>query len=90
MITSMIIFAAAQAAVPPSTFSKANKVQCHLEYQVFSRIPNKVCLPRSEWQRIEEQNEKDMTSSRNARSTGRSGTIVDNGEGFVVAPKAPR
>ena len=93
MFISLFMLVAAQAAVAPGTLTakaKIDKVSCRIEYQASSRIPNRVCLPKSEWDRIEKQNEEDLASSRNDRASGRSGTIVDNGEGFVVAPKPPR
>ena len=92
MFISLFILVAAQAAVPPGTLTakaKIDKVSCRIEYQTSSRIPHRVCLPKSEWTRIEKLNEEDLASSRNDRASGRSGTIADNGEGVVVAPMSP-
>lgn len=90
MITSLLLFAA-QAAVPPSTVQAkaADKIRCQLEYQANSRIPTRICLPKSEWERIAKENQADMTNSRNSRASGRFGTIVDSAEGTVTASKVP-
>jgi hypothetical protein len=90
MITSLLLLAA-QAAVPPSTIQAkaADKIRCQLEYQANSRIPNRICLPKSEWERIAKETEADMNNSRNGRASGRLGTIVDSSEGTITAPKIP-
>ncbi|MCL6730700.1 hypothetical protein [Sphingomonas hankyongi] len=91
MITSFLLLAA-QAVPPPSVMAKSDddKVRCQVEYQVHSRIPTQICRTKAQWQRIERDAEADMRDSKNYRASGRLGTIVDDGEGYVVAPKPPR
>lgn len=88
MITTLLLLAV-QASAPPAdaAASDADKIICKLETQENSRIPARVCLPKSEWDRIEKENSGDWASSRNGRAGGLSGTIVNgpsNGEGGLV------
>ena|SRR5215217_5192529 len=90
MFISLLMLVAAQAAVPPGTLTakaKIDRVNCRIEYQTSSRIPSRVCLPKSEWTRIEKMNAEDVASSRNDRTSGLAGTIVPDGS--VVAPRSP-
>jgi hypothetical protein len=90
MIATLLIIAA-QAAVPSSSVVNAtdkDKIRCELVYQVYSRIPDRICRRTSDWARIEKENEADLRSSRNSRSSGLSGTIIGP-DGTVIAPKIP-
>jgi len=88
MIATLLLLAV-QASTPPvaATDSDADKIVCKLETQANSRIPARVCLPKSEWDRIQKENSQDVASNRNGRAGGLSGTIVNgpsNGEGGLV------
>ena len=91
MITSILLLAAPVVGTPPATPAKpdGDKIKCQVEYQANSRIPSRICLPMSEWKRIEDANRDDWASSRNARSSGRSGTIVDSPEGTISGYSVP-
>lgn len=89
MITSLLLIAAAPAVAPATAPAQPDKVVCKMETQANSRIPNRVCLLQSEWTRMEEENGDDSTSSRQQRSTGRQGTIVNDAEGFVSGYSPP-
>lgn len=85
----ILLIIAAQAAAPSSTVVSAtdeNKVRCELVYQVYTRIPDRICRRKSDWARIEKENEADLRNSRNSRASGRSGTIVNSAEGSVTNP----
>jgi hypothetical protein len=84
MVITILMLAAARAAVQPDAAPPAaepDKVVCKFQSEANSRIPKRICLMKSEWTRI--ANDQEMDSSRNARSTGREGTIVNDPEGFV-------
>lgn len=89
MVTIFLLLAV-QAAVPPDATAppaEPDKIICKLETQANSRIPSRVCLPKSEWDRIQKENTDDYASSRNGRAGGLSGTIVNGpsgGEGGLV------
>ena len=88
MIVTLLLLAFQASALPAAAADPdADKIICKLETQANSRIPSRVCLPKSEWDRIEKENSGDMASSRNGRAGGLSGTIVNGpslGEGGLV------
>ena len=55
------------AAVP------ADKVICRLEYEVYSRIPKRVCGTQAEWDQMYKETQEDLRSSRNKRGTAPNG-----------------
>lgn len=91
MITVVLLLAAQAAAPPPPTTAKppAEKKKCQLIYQARSRIPDKLCLTQAEWDKIADANRDDWTSSRNARSAGRAGTIANSDEGQITTIQVP-
>lgn len=75
-----LLFLVARAAAQPATAAPnadADKIICKLETQENSRIPARICLTKSEWDRIQKENSDDYASSRNGRAGGLSGTIVN-------------
>ena len=91
---SIVLLLAVQAAVSPSATnanSGDDKVLCRLETAANSHIPNRVCLPKSEWARIEKENSEDVASSRNGRAGGLNGTVINykNGEMTIGRPIPP-
>jgi hypothetical protein len=92
MIAAALLLAAqaAAAATPPAAAKPAaEKMRCQLIYQARSRIPDRLCLTQSEWDKIAKENNDDLASSRNARSSGRSGTIANDAEGGITRPTIP-
>ena len=87
MITIFLMIAAQAAVASSSAVSNADedKIRCQLVYQVYTRIPDRICRRKSDWARIEKENAEDLLNSRNSRAGGRSGTIVNSGEGGVVS-----
>jgi hypothetical protein len=91
---SIVLLLAAQGAVPPSApngNTGDDKVICKLETAANTRIPSRVCLPKSEWARIEKENSEDVASSRNSRAGGLNGTIANfkSGEITIGRPTVP-
>ena len=89
MITAILLVAAQAAAAPPIAKPAAEKKKCQLIYQARSRIPDKLCLTQAEWDKMADANRDDWTSSRNARSSGRAGTIVNSDEGQITTIQVP-
>ena len=91
MITAMLLLAAQAAlqSAPPAAKPAAEKLKCQLVYQARSRIPDKLCMTQAEWDKMAEENGDDLASSRNARSGGRSGTIVNSLEGNITTIQMP-
>ena len=91
MVTAMLLLSAqAATAAPPATAKPAaEKTVCQSVYQARSRIPDRLCLPKSEWDKMAQANQDDWTSSRNARSSGRGGTIANDPEGGITSPTLP-
>jgi hypothetical protein len=89
MITAMLLLAAqAAAAAPPATAKPAaEKMVCQSVYQARSRIPDRLCLTQSEWDKMAEANQNDLKNSRNARSAGLAGTIAPAGS--ITTPSIP-
>jgi len=91
MITALLLFAA-QAAVPaaPATAKPPpEKMKCQLIYQANSRIPDKLCMPQSEWDRIAKENRDDLGSTRNLHAGGLSGTVANYGPGGEISIGTP-
>ena len=78
MVTAILLLAAQAPALAPSATAKpaaAEKMVCQLVYQARSRIPDRLCLKQSEWDKMADANRDDLGSSRNARGAGRGGTM---------------
>ena len=94
---TVLLLLTAQAAVPAPPVTAAapiakpalEKKKCQLVYQARSRIPDKLCLTQAEWDKMADANRDDWTSSRNARSAGRAGTIVNSDEGQITTIQVP-
>jgi hypothetical protein len=86
MITVMLLLVAQTAAAAPAATVKstAEKMKCQLVYQANSRIPDRLCLTQLEWDKMADANQDDVGSSRNARSSGRSGTMANSLEGQIT------
>jgi hypothetical protein len=86
---AILLVIAAETAVRSNSATGAveeDKIQCRPVYQIYSRIPDRICRRKSDWARIEKENQEDFLNSRNSRASGRSGTIVNSAEGGVVSP----
>ena len=83
MLITFLLLAVQTAGQPDLAARPAapDKVVCKFESEASSRIATRICRMQSEWTRI--ANDQEVDSSRNARSTGRAGTIVNNPEGYV-------
>jgi len=86
MIAVLLLLATQPAAAtPPATVKPgAEKMKCQLIYQARSRIPDRLCLTQSEWDKIAKENSDDLASSRNQRSAGLAGTIAP--DGMIASP----
>lgn len=66
----------AQIATPadipkkPLYTAEGEKVVCRQIWEVYSRIPTRVCRTEAQWEEMAKQNEDDWRSSRNARTVG--------------------
>jgi hypothetical protein len=94
MLTSILLLAL-QAVAPPSGTAKADaeKIRCQPEYLVHTRIPTQICRTKAEWHRIEQDQQADLESSRNAVGAGRTGTIAGasgrNAEAIITSITIP-
>ena len=89
IIALLLLFAVQANSAPIDVIGKAEeaKIQCRAESSPNSRIANRICLPKSEWDRIAKENADDLASSRNERSAGLAGTMVP--DGAIVSPSLP-
>jgi hypothetical protein len=65
MFLLMIALTATQpSAQPPAEKSDPNKIICHLESDVSSRIPQRVCRTQAQWDRIARDTEEDIKQAK--------------------------
>lgn len=86
-----ILFALAQSAVTPA--AAEDKIVCRNEFQVYSRIPERICRRKSQWEAIAKANEEALDGSRKAHGGSQdSGTMYSTSQGELIfsAPKSPR
>ena len=70
MLISILLIAAQAVPVSTPAAKDPNKVMCRMIQEVHSRIPERVCLKTSEWERREKETQDDLRSSRHQRTTG--------------------
>ena len=73
LIQALLIAQAATAAGPPSPAASAvaapkEKLVCHLENVGQSRIAQRICHTKAEWDQIERETEDDVQSNKNRQN----------------------
>lgn len=86
LLLSMLLVSAQSLPVSQSATPAEDKVMCRLMQEPSSRIPLRVCRKNSEWEQMEREVQEELRSSRNNRTSGRSGTIVNSAQGFITPP----
>ena len=70
LLISMLLMAAQVAPASPTAAKDPEKVMCKTVQLPHSRIPERVCLKTSEWERREKETQDDLRSSRHQRTSG--------------------
>ena len=70
MLITVLLLAAQVAPASPTAAKDPEKVMCRMVQEAHSRIPERVCLKTSEWERREKETQDDLRSSRHRRTSG--------------------
>ena len=76
LLTMLLLISAPEAtSAKPGTAASASaeKLICRLEYEVYSRIPKRVCGTQADWDQMYKETQEDLRGSRNKRGTAPNG-----------------